>query len=52
MKPPADGERWSRRYAVSGVDTTALYEAAQAAGTDEEEVLDIYERTLAEVGLL
>jgi NADPH-dependent ferric siderophore reductase len=47
-----DGERWSRRYADSGVDTAALYEAAQAAGADEEEALDIYERKLADVGLL
>lgn len=47
-----DGERWKRRYAESGVDTAALYEAAQAAGRDEEEVRDIYERKLADVGLL
>ena len=47
-----DGERWNRRFAESGVDTVALYAAAQAAGSDEEEVRDIYERKLAEVGLL
>ncbi len=47
-----DGERWNRRFAASGVDAMALYAAAQAAGSDEEEVRDIYERKLADVGLL
>ncbi|WP_300009188.1 siderophore-interacting protein [Pseudonocardia sp.] len=47
-----DGERWSRKFAESGVDTVALYEAARLAGSDEEEVRDIYESKLAEVGLL
>ncbi|MBW0114952.1 siderophore-interacting protein [Pseudonocardia abyssalis] len=52
-----DGECWKRRYAESGVDTVALYQAAQAeaervGGGHGEEVRDIYERKLAEVGLL
>lgn len=47
-----DGERWNRKFADSGVDTVALYTAAKATGSDEEEVRDIYERKLAEVGLL
>lgn len=47
-----DAERWNHRFAESGVDTVALYRAAEAAGSDPEEVRDIYERKLADVGLL
>lgn len=45
-------EDWERRQRESGVDIGELYAQAQAAGQDEEEVRDLYERRLAEVGLL
>jgi NADPH-dependent ferric siderophore reductase len=47
----AQQERWQARLADSGVDTTALYERAAAAGKDEEEVRALYEAALAEAGL-
>ncbi|WP_181782586.1 siderophore-interacting protein [Pseudonocardia pini] len=47
----ADIERWNARLAESGVDTVAIYERALAAGRDEEEVRELYERGLAEAGL-
>jgi Siderophore-interacting protein len=47
-----DADRWVQRY-EQAVDTYArIWQEAQAAGRDEEEVLDIAEERLAEVGLL
>lgn len=47
-----DAEQWRARFAESSVDLEALYETASAESDDEEEVLDIYEKKLAEIGLL
>lgn len=47
-----DGERWRKRFESSGVDAAALYAEAEAAGSDLEEVRDLYEQKLAEQGLL
>jgi NADPH-dependent ferric siderophore reductase len=47
-----DAERWIRRYEQS-VDTyERIWADAESSGRDDEEVLDIYEARLSEVGLL
>ncbi|WP_433298325.1 siderophore-interacting protein [Pseudonocardia sp. CA-142604] len=47
-----DAERWRQQYEKSEPVFERIWEQAEAAGGDEEEVLDIYEAKLAEVGLL
>jgi NADPH-dependent ferric siderophore reductase len=47
-----DAERWRARYEKSEPEFERIWQQAESAGGDEEEVLDIYEAKLAEAGLL
>jgi NADPH-dependent ferric siderophore reductase len=47
-----DAERWMKRYEEAVPEFERIWQQAEAAGVDEEEVLDIYEAKLAEAGLL
>jgi len=47
-----DAERWMKRYEEAVPEFEHIWQQAEAAGSDDEEVLDIYEAKLAEAGLL
>lgn len=47
-----DAERWIRRYEQSMETYEQIWRDAESMGRDDEEVRDIYEARLAEVGLL
>ncbi|MCP2333909.1 MULTISPECIES: siderophore-interacting protein [Actinoalloteichus] len=46
-----DGEEWNRRFAASGIDIGAIWDAGQRAGRTQEEIVDDIHARLVDAGL-